>query len=100
VLRRRRERELTAARRVDTELLAATDVDGRDLSVAALARLQELVGRTLHAMPVRAARHTHVDGPIVCTVERVPATKTAVWSPEGRLTFHDLRIRLGPADGG
>jgi uncharacterized protein (TIGR02677 family) len=100
VLRRRRELELTAARRVDSELLAQEDVDGRDLSTAALARLQGLVARTLHAMPVDAVRHARTDGSIACTVERVPGAKTAISSPEGMLTFYDLRLTLAASDVG
>jgi uncharacterized protein (TIGR02677 family) len=97
-LRKRRELELTAARRVDSELLAQEEVDGRDLSTAALARLQELVGRTLHAMPLRATHHMCTDGPITCTLERVPGSKTAISSPEGMLTLYDLRVWLGASD--
>jgi uncharacterized protein (TIGR02677 family) len=94
LLRQRRERELAAARRVEVELLAVDEVDGRDLSAAALVRLQELVGRTLNALPVRATTHTRVEGSIACTVERTPGAKTAVTSPAGMLTFLDLRISL------
>ena len=99
-LRARRELELTAARRVDSELLAQEDIDGRVLSTGALVRLQEVLGRTLHAMPVRAQRHTRTDGPITCTVERAQGSKTAVTSPEGMLTLYDLRVRLRAGDGG
>jgi uncharacterized protein (TIGR02677 family) len=100
VVRQRRELALSAARRVDSELLAQEEVDGRDLSTAALARLQELVGRALHAMPLRATRHTSTDGPISCTVERVAGSKTAVSSPEGMLTLYDLRVSLRATDVG
>lgn len=94
LLRRRRDQELAAARRVEVELLAVDDVDGRVLSSSAMVRLQELVSRVLNAMPIRAVAHTRVDGPIACTVERAPGTKTAVTSPAGMLTFLDLRISL------
>jgi uncharacterized protein (TIGR02677 family) len=106
LLRQRREQELAAAHRVEVELLAVDDVDGRDLSAAAMVRLQELVSRVLNVMPIRAGAHTRVDGPIACTVERVPGAKTAVTSPAGMLTFLDLRISLrstppaGPAAAG
>jgi hypothetical protein len=49
-------------------------------------------------MPIRADAHTRVDGPIACTVERAPGTKTAVTSPAGMLTFLDLRISLRPTE--
>jgi uncharacterized protein (TIGR02677 family) len=98
LLRQRRDQELAAARRVEVELLAVDEVDGRVLSAAAMVRLQELVSRVLNAMPIRAGAHTRVDGPIACTVERAPGTKTAVTSPAGMLTFLDLRISLRPTE--
>jgi len=99
LLRQRRDQEQAAARRVEVELLAVDDVDGRDLSAAALVRLQELVSRTLNAMSIQAGAHTRVDGPIACTIQRAPGTKTAVTSPAGMLTFLDLRISLRAAEG-
>jgi uncharacterized protein (TIGR02677 family) len=98
-LRRRRERELTAALRVDSELLAAEELDGRTLSTAALARLEELVGRTLHRLGVGRTSADGTDGAIRCHVARTLGRHTAVSSPEGTLTFHDLHIRLTPTAG-
>jgi hypothetical protein len=96
VLRRRREQEQAAARRVEAELLALGAVDGSEISSAALVRLQELVGRALNTMPIRADAHTRADGLLACTVERVPGSKTTVNAPQGALTFLDLQVRLGP----
>ncbi|MGH9209509.1 MAG: TIGR02677 family protein [Acidimicrobiales bacterium] len=100
IVRQRRELARTAARRVDAELLAADAVDGRELSSAALSRLQDLVARTLHAMPLTATRHSRADGEIVCTVERAPGHKSAVSSPQGTWTLYDLRIQVRAGDVG
>ena len=107
-IRRRRAREVEAARRVDTELLlggevdgeTAGEVDGRTVSAAALARLQQLVGGTLHRMGVHGTRHARSDGAVRCTVERTPGHDTRVSSPEGTLTLRNLRVTVSPADEG
>lgn len=98
LLRRRREQELDAARRVDAELLAEPELDGRTLSVAGLARLQQVLGRTMNAMEVRGAQHSAVDGQLRCTVVRTPGSDMTVSSPEGTLTLFDLRVTIVAAD--
>lgn len=94
LVQRRRELELAAIRQVDAELAAAGSVDGCTLSMAALNRLEELVGRALARMPVRAGRVELADGGVHCQVERAPGKATAVFSPEGILTLRGLRITV------
>ncbi|MEX2659139.1 MAG: TIGR02677 family protein [Acidimicrobiales bacterium] len=96
VLRRRREQQLEARRRDDVELLDEPELDGRELTSAALARLQEVLGRTLHELGTTARAGRRADGSIVCVVERTPGRDTVVSSPEGRLTVRDLRVRVVP----
>ena len=86
-----------AGRRVDAELLANHHLDGSSVSSAALARLEQLLGRALARMPVKASRFEHDDGDLSCLLERTPRHSTAVSSPEGTLTLFDLRITLGRA---
>lgn len=97
-VQRQRDHERAAQRRVDSELLAAVEVDGRGVSVAALARLEQLVARTLQRLGVHGTRASHVDGAVVCTVERTPGHDTAVGSSEGTLTLCGLRITFAAAD--
>ena len=93
-LRRRRDRDLMAGRRVDAELLANEQLDKSHVSSAALARFEQLVGRALARMPVQARHFEHDDGDVRCVIERAPRQATAVSSPEGTLTLLDLRITL------
>ncbi len=95
----RHQRELAhyARRRVDAELLTA-DLDARELSVAALARLQELVERTLHRLGTHAEHQAIIDGSIHFELRRVPGGATEVRSVEGKLTLEGLRVTLRPAD--
>jgi hypothetical protein len=93
-LRRRRQLELEAIRRVDAELLAHDPIAGSIVSQAALDRFEQLVGRALAIMPVRAGRVEHVDGAICCVVERMRGEHTAVSSPEGTLTLLGLAVSL------
>jgi uncharacterized protein (TIGR02677 family) len=97
-LRHRREQELTAARRVDTELLALDRLDGSYVSGAALARVQQLLGRALAQIPVGATSIEVVDGSVICVVERVGAVGegTTVSSAEGTLTVFGLRVSVRP----
>jgi uncharacterized protein (TIGR02677 family) len=91
-----REQQRVAAQRVDTELLAAGDVDGSTLSAPALARLQQLVSRTVSSMPVRADAGEAVDGALRCELRRAPGSSTTVSSPDGTLTLQDLQVRIAP----
>ncbi|MPY96380.1 MAG: TIGR02677 family protein, partial [Acidimicrobiia bacterium] len=97
-LRLRREREVEAARRVDAELLAVGELDGAELSTAALARLQLLVGGVLAELGVRQLAHERVDGSLRCRLERTPGSSSTVLCPEGQLTLVDLRVRLSAAE--
>lgn len=94
-LRLRREQEMAAARRVDIELLAQQDLDAGLLSAAALARIEELVGRALAQMPVPASQVEVADGGVVCVLE--PTTEgSVVRSADGTLTFGRLKVRIRP----
>jgi uncharacterized protein (TIGR02677 family) len=96
-LRLRRAREREAARRVDSELLLVPDVDGCTVSPAGLVRLQRLVGGAVHRLGVCGRRGSWTDGAVRCTVARTPGRDTRVTSPEGTLTFRDLRVELAGA---
>jgi hypothetical protein len=98
MLRRQREQVLDARRRIDNELLAATEMHGRTLSVAGLARLQHLIGRTLNQMGVHDERHARVDGTIRCTIQRMPGQDCEVHCPDGTLTLSDLWVTLSQAE--
>jgi uncharacterized protein (TIGR02677 family) len=97
LLRRRRRQELEAQQRVDRELLDGP-LDGRELTPAAFARFRHLVGRTLHQLDTRATHHERSDGAVCCRVERSQGHRTAITSPEGTLTFHDLQVTLRSAE--
>jgi uncharacterized protein (TIGR02677 family) len=93
-LRRRRELELVAARRVDTELLGHDQLDGCHLSTAGLARFEQLVGQALAQLPINAQRVEVADGTLVCLVERTRQRATTVSSPEGTLSVQDLSVSV------
>ncbi len=97
LVRQRRAQEHGARRRVDAELLAVPEVDGRTLSVAALARLQQLIGRALHRLGVNGEWGDHTDSGIRCRVSRAPGRDTIVSSTEGTLTLRNLRVAVAPA---
>lgn len=98
-LRHRREQEMTATRRVDTELLALDQLDGSHLSDAGLVRLQQLVGRALAQIPLHATSVEVTDGAVVCVVERAERQVTKVSSADGTLTMFELRVHIRRADG-
>ncbi len=97
LIRHQRHQEAEGRRRVDSELLEAGPLDGARLTTAGLARLQQLVGRNLASLGVRAAHHVRTEDGIRCTVRRVPGTMTVVTCPEGRLTFADLAVEVASA---
>jgi uncharacterized protein (TIGR02677 family) len=97
LLRRRRERELADARLVDLELLEEPELDGRTLTAPALARLQQVLARTMHELHVRGSHHQRRDGSLLCTVRRTPGRHTAVRSPDGTLTLLDLQVTVAAA---
>jgi uncharacterized protein (TIGR02677 family) len=94
LMRKRREQERAARDRVDHELLDEPVLDHRMLSYGALARLQEIVGRTFTKLGTRALACEHVDGRLVCRVERTPGRHTRVRSPAGTLTMLDLNVSI------
>jgi uncharacterized protein (TIGR02677 family) len=95
LLRLRRREEAEALRRVDRELLDGP-LEGRQLSTPAFARFRHLVGRTLHHLDTRATDHERADGEVSCRVVRAPGRHTAITSPEGILTLHDLVVTVHP----
>lgn len=98
-LRHQRELQATAARRVDTELLAQAELEGRRLSAAALARVEQLVGRALAQLPINATAVEVTDGALTCVVERTAGRSTVLASVEGTLTFLELGVRVAAAAG-
>jgi uncharacterized protein (TIGR02677 family) len=94
LVRHRRADEADARRLVDEELLAAADLDGARLSSDALARLQQLVGRSLTQLGVHGASHERTEGAISCKVRRQPGRTTTVTCPEGDLSLRGLVIVL------
>jgi uncharacterized protein (TIGR02677 family) len=97
VLEQRRADERAARERVDYELLDEPRLDGRTVSAGALARLQEVVGRTLAALGTRAAAAERTDGRLVCRIERTPDRHTRVQTPAGTLTMIDLTLSIRAA---
>jgi uncharacterized protein (TIGR02677 family) len=97
-VRLQRDQQMAAVRRVDAELLAGGPLDGREVSTAALVRLEALVGRALAQMPVPAAGNSArvADGAVICTVRRAPETCTRLATVEGTLVFVGLSVDLAP----
>lgn len=100
VLRRRREQERAARERVDRELLDEPVLDGRTLSPGALARLQQIVGRTLIQLGTRASAGDWPDGSLICHVERTPQQHTRIGSSAGILTLLNLTVSLSANEDG
>ena len=94
LLRRRRDDERRAQERVDHELLDTPALDGRELSQAALARLQEVVGRTLASLGTRGEVVERADRALICRIARTPGQHTRVHAPAGTLTLLDLTITM------
>jgi uncharacterized protein (TIGR02677 family) len=97
-IRQRRAQDRAARERVDLELLDEPMLDGRELSEGALARLQELVGRTLVRLGTRATVAEHTDRGLRCRIERSPERHTRIHSPAGTLTLLALTVSVSPAD--
>jgi uncharacterized protein (TIGR02677 family) len=96
-LRYQRQQEATAARRIDAELLAWRSDDGVPLSVLALARLEQLVGRALTLLSIRGRKSEVTEGGLTCRVQRQAGHVTVLTSSEGTLTLRDLAVSLQPA---
>ncbi|MEO6125640.1 MAG: TIGR02677 family protein [Ilumatobacteraceae bacterium] len=95
MVRYRREQERAARGRVDAELVAIGLLDGATLSMSALARVQQLFGRTTHrrAEPTDGERVAS-DGGLLCIVNRTPGRSTTVHCAEGTLRIDDLTIEF------
>lgn len=93
-IRRRREQELAALRRAESELVAGAMLDGHALSPAALSRLQLLIGRALSRMPVDATDFSFDEGSVVLTLTRTGAGGTVVRTAEGTLSFDRLQVAV------
>ncbi len=93
-IRRRREQELLALHRADTELLALSDGGDRPLSSAALARLESLVGRAVQRMPVGADDFIFGDDSLAVVLTRARGEGSTVRSVEGTLHFVDLVVSV------
>lgn len=97
LLRRKREAEATALRAVDDELIAiAGSVDGVEVSVAALARLQQLVAQASHRRVAGGRREVSSNG-LECRIEPDHGRSTTVSTPAGSLTMFDVNVTVGPA---
>lgn len=98
LLRRRREEQLAAQLQVDAELAAVGEtLDGSTISVAAMARLEQLMARASHDRATDGTRVAH-DGAVTCRVLSSPGSHTAVESPEGRLTLFDTSVAVVSSD--
>lgn len=103
---RHRETELVRMRRqvtqrqhdaVDREVatsIGSESVDIHPLSAAGLARVEELVGRTLPQMTKDVATWTTHDRELECRLERTPGTHTELHSPDGTLTLWNLTLTI------
>jgi uncharacterized protein (TIGR02677 family) len=99
LVEQRRAQQRAARERTDYELLDEPVLDGRTLSAGALARLQEVVGRTLLRLGTRAMVAVHTDGRLFCRVERTQGRHTRIHAPGGTLTMFDLTISVREASG-
>ena len=79
------------------ELLAiAGSVDGAEVSVAALARLQQLIAQASHRRDGDGRREVSTNG-LECRIEPDQGRTTTVSTPAGSLTMFDLKVTVGPA---
>jgi uncharacterized protein (TIGR02677 family) len=97
LVEQRRAKERAARKRVDYELLDEPVLDGRTLTVDALARLQEVIGRTLVRLGTRGASAEWADGRLICRIERTPGRHTYVHAPAGTLTLLNLSVSIREA---
>jgi uncharacterized protein (TIGR02677 family) len=94
LVEQRRAKERAARERVDFELLDEPVLNGRTLSAGALARLQEVIGRTLVRLGTRATSAEWADGRLICRIDRTPGRHTCVQVPAGTLTLLDLAVSI------
>jgi len=93
-IKRRRELEQAALRRVDAELLTLAGDADRKLSVAALSRLEALVGQALQKMPIGAAEFVLDDQSVSVALRRSKGEGSSVRSTSGTLRFVDLVVSV------
>lgn len=94
LVEQRRAKERATRERVDFELLDESVLHGRTLSVGALARLQEVIGRTLVRLGTRTSSAEWTEGRLICRVERTPGHDTCVHAPTGTLTLLNLSVSV------
>lgn len=98
-VRRRRDAERRSRERVDSELLAAGSLDGATLSMQAMARFQQLLGRSSHRSATGSNEREVTDSGLSCVVRRSVGAKTVVHCPEGVLSLLDVAVSITAADG-
>ena len=93
LLRRRRAAEKVQRALIDDELASLGQLDGAELSPAAMERLQELLGGVHHRQMDGSRWRRHVDGALEVAV-REASSATVVHVPEGTLTLQRLEVVL------
>lgn len=93
-IKRRRQQELAALKRVDAELLALAGETERPLSPAAFSRLRSLIGQALQKMPVRASDFIFDDDAVSVVLRRRIGEGSELHSTEGTLRFADLVVTV------
>ncbi len=101
MVRLQREAQRADEQAVELELALLGSFSHAVVSVAALRRLQQLIGRTCQrirfddGVPVAAREWT--DGSLRCMVTRAAGARTTIASPDGILTLHDLQLSIDRA---
>lgn len=98
-VRRRRDAERRSRDRVDAELLAAGSLDGALLSMQAMTRFQQLLGRSSHRAMVGSSEREVTEGGLSCIVRRSVGARTVVQCPEGVLSLLDVVVSITTAAG-
>ena len=98
-VRRRRDAERRSRERVDAELLAVGSLDGALLSMQAMTRFQQLLGRSSHRAVAGSGQREVTDGGLYCVVRRSVGTRTVVQCPEGVLSMLDVEVSITVANG-
>lgn len=94
MIRLNREHERRSRERVDAELLAFGSLDGATLSTQAMARFQQLHGRTSHRSAAGSLERQASDSGLCCIVRRQPGARTVISCPEGVLTLQDVAVQI------
>ena len=96
LLQRRREQESEARLRVEAELLAGP-LTGRELSGAALARLERCLAPALHRLSTHGDSAVAIDGQLRCIVRRAAGHQMAIATADGTLVLQNLSVELEAA---